>query len=218
MEIVYIRGGDKYAPGIATAAGMRYGIRHDYKPYGEVWMLDINWKRYDWLNYVTLIRQYQPAMALAPDYEYAWQWMFLQRQIEDLRPLVTYVLVCPKFVGAVAHIPLDCVVALSVPAPSYAGFLPDFRELAGRKIHLLGGRPETQADLIRKLNGIDAEVVSVDGSYLSMKAGHGQVYSEGKWIQRRDRSVPNHELEWLSAVNVAKLLKSQVDAQPMLGL
>lgn len=214
MEIVYIRGGDKHAPEVAKAAGMHYGTRHDYKPYGNVWMLDIKWTKYDWRQYLDIVRQHSPMLALAPDYEWSWQWTALRRQIDDLRVLVRHVLVCPKFAGAVSHIPLDCIVAVSVPAPSYAGFLPDIRELVGRKIHLLGGRPETQALLIQRLHGVGAEVFSVDGSYLSMKAGHGQVFSDGKWIQRRDRRVPNHELEMMSAINVARMLR----AQPMLGL
>lgn len=219
MEIVYVRGGDKHAPAVAAAAGMRYGTRHDYVAYGDVWMLDINWKRYDWPDYLALVRRYQPAMALAPDYEYAWQWTALGRQIDDLRALVQHVLVCPKFHGAVAHIPLDCVVAVSVPAPSYAGFLPDMRTLTARKVHLLGGRPETQADLIRKLQGVGAEVVSVDGSYLSMKAGNGQCYKEGRWIQHRKHDVSTRDLELISAVNVARMLHAQSGAaQPMLGV
>jgi hypothetical protein len=218
MEIVYIRGGDKHAPEVAKAAGMHYGTRHDYKSYGDVWMLDIKWTKYDWRNYLDIVRQHAPMMALAPDYEWPWQWTALQRQIDDLRGLVAHVLVCPKFVGAVCHIPLDCVVAVSVPAPSYAGFLPDLRDLAGRKVHLLGGRPETQARLIQRLHGVGAEVFSVDGSYLSMKAGHGQWFDGSRWIQLNDKRTPNWELETASAVNVVKLLRAQTEAQPMLGL
>lgn len=218
MEIVYIRGGDKHAPEVAKAAGMHYGTRHDYKPYSDVWMLDINWKKYNWRQYLDIVRQHAPMMALAPDYEWPWQWTALSRQIEDLRRIVTHVLVCPKFVGAVRHIPADCIVAVSVPAPSYSGFLPDFREIVGRRVHLLGGRPETQALLVQRLNGYNVDVFSVDGSYLSMKAGNGQVYSEGKWIQRTDRKVPNWELERLSARNVANLLRNQIGvAQHNLG-
>lgn len=219
MHVVYVRGGDKHAPGIAEAAGMQYGARHDYTTYADVWMLDIKWTRYDWTQYLDIVREQQPVMALAPDYEWGWQWTALRRQIEDLRQLVTHVLVCPKFHGAINHIPEDCIVALSVPAPTYAGFLPDFRELTGRRVHLLGGRPETQALLVQRLNGHGVEVFSVDGSYLSMKAGNGQVYSEGKWIQRRDRKVPNWELEQLSAVNVVKMLRQQIGvAQHNLGI
>jgi len=208
MDIIYVRGGDKSAPDIARKAGMHYGTRHDYKPYAGVYMLDINWKKYEWRQYMSLIRQYQPVMALAPDYEHSWQYTALRRQIDDLRPLVKYVQVCPKFHGAVQHIPLDCVVAVSVPAPTYAGFVPDLRLLTGRKIHLLGGNPFTQRDYIMKLNGVNAEVVSVDGNTIGMKAGKGQCFSEGVWKQQRDRRSTDDELCETSAINYARFLQS----------
>lgn len=219
IEVVYVRGGDKAAPAIAESAGARYGTRHDYKPYAPVWMLDIHWQKYDWAEYLALVREYQPVMALAPDYERPDQQDTLSSQIDDLRPLVERVLVCPKFHGAVDHIPSDCVIALSVPAPTYAGFLPDLRTLVNRKIHLLGGRPETQVELITKLNALGAQVLSVDGSYIAMKAGHGQSFREGAWVQSRSRLVTNDELCAVSAVNYVRYIQQAIGIkQPALGL
>lgn len=208
MDIVYVRGGDREAPRIAALAGMHYGTRHDYKPYGRVMMLDIKWSDYDWHEYLACVREYQPVMAMAPDYEWSWQWTALRRQIDDLRPLVERILVCPKWQGAIAHIPQDCIVALSVPAPTYAGWLPaDLNELAGRKVHLLGGSMKRQADLLMRLNAVGAKVVSVDGNTIAMKAGKGQVFREGVWIQQRDRRSTNTELCETSAVNYVKYLR-----------
>lgn len=208
MDIVYVRGGDKHAPDIAMAAGMYYGTRHDYRSYGQVWMLDINWKRYDWRDYLAMVRKYQPVMAMAPDYEWSWQWTGLQRQIDDLRPLVERILVCPKWRGAIAHIPADCVVALSVPAPSYAGWLPEsLHELAGRRVHLLGGSLKRQGDLLMRLNAVGAKVVSIDGNTIAMKAGMGQCFTEGKWVQQRDKRCTTTELCQTSAKNYVKYLR-----------
>lgn len=39
FTVVLVRGGDKDAPRIAQLAGMKYGIRHDYKAYGDVYMI-----------------------------------------------------------------------------------------------------------------------------------------------------------------------------------
>lgn len=208
MDIVYVRGGDKDAPRIAALSGMHYGTRHDYTPYAAVWMLDIKWKEYDWLKYLALVRQYQPVMALAPDYEWSWQWTGLQRQIDDLRPLVKRVLVCPKWAGAIDHIPADCVIALSVPAPSYAGWLPDdLNQLSGRKVHLLGGSLRRQGDLLMRLNAVGADVTSIDGNTIAMKAGKGQCFSEGVWKQQRDKRSSNAELCETSAINYVKYLR-----------
>lgn len=208
MDVVFVYGNKPGAAEIAAQAGMHYGVRHDCKPYGQVWMLDIHWQKYDWRQYLALVREYRPVVAMAPDYEWHWQWTALSRQIDDLRPLVERVLVCPKWHGAIAHIPQDCVVALSVPAPSYAGWLPEsLVELAGRKVHLLGGALWRQADLLVKLNAVGANVVSIDGNTIAMKAGHGQVFREGVWIQQRNRRASTAELCAMSAVNYVKYLR-----------
>lgn len=211
IQFVYVRGGDKTAPVIAAAAGIPSGIRHDYKAYADVFMLDIKWDDYDWSEYLELVRQYQPIMALAPDYERPDQYETLMQQIADLRPLVPVVLVCPKFNGAIAHIPADCRVAISVPAPKYAGFLPaDFSELSGREIHLLGGKPETQMDLITKFHAVGASVKSADGSYLAMKAARGQYFEAGKWIDVRGKGIPTVELSIMSARNIPRYLNAAI--------
>jgi len=219
MEIVYVRGGDKHAPNIAEASGMAYGVRHDYTPYAPVFMLDIKWTKYDWRGYLALIREYKPMLALAPDYEWSWQWTALNRQIDDLRELgVPNILVCPKFVGAVKHIPQDCVVAVSVPAKTYASFLPDFRDLEGRRIHLLGGSVQKQYDLIRKLKGVNATIFSVDGNYLARKAQVGQWWDGGRWVQLRGKKDSNEVLALASAKRIYSTLMDvfETQTQPML--
>lgn len=217
MIIVYCRGGDKDAPSIAAAAGMAYGTRSDYIPYAPVYMLDINWKSYVWADYLDKVRDYKPAMAMTPDYEYPSQRRNLYRCIRDLKPLVSLVMVCPKFPGAIAHIPKWCVVAVSVPT-SYAGYLPDYRDLIGRRVHLLGGKPEVQADIIRKLSGLNVEVISVDGSYHAMKAGYGQWWDGGQWIQTRANGALDRDLCRVSAINIAKYLHNvhNTQSQPSL--
>ena len=225
MEIVYVRGGDKTAPEIARESGMLYGTRHDYTPYDTVYMLDINWKRFYWTDYLNKVKKYTPVMAMCADYERPecetdYQWYHRRRtlyqQIRDLKPLVKYVMVCPKFTGAIAHIPTWCIIAISVPT-SYAGFLPEYKELNGRRVHLLGGRPEIQADMIKRLRGLNIEIVSVDGSYHAMKAGHGQWFSEGRWLQVRSKTISNIELTIGSGRNIVKLLRAAYEVtQPPL--
>jgi hypothetical protein len=214
MDIIFCRGGCKNAPAIALASGMLYGTRHDYTPYAPVFMLDINWHKFDWQDYVSKVKLYQPVMAMVPDYERPTQRRALYRCIRDVKPLVQRVMVCPKFVGAVAHIPSWCIVAVSVPT-SYAGFLPDFRELVGRKVHLLGGRPEVQAQIIRQLNGVGATVVSVDGSYHALKAGFGQWFDGGTWSQLRRGKVSDTDLSIASGKNIVRYLQNALKEQQM---
>lgn len=207
MEVVYVRGGDRAAPDIARAAGMLYGTRNDYKAYAPVHMIDIKWKHYDWRRYLNRVDEYRPAFGMVADYEFPSQMDLTYRQIADLERLhIEHIMVCPKFPGALQDIPDWCVVAVSVPT-TYAGFLPDYRALRGRQVHLLGGRPEVQAEMIRKLRGHGAEILSVDGSYHAMKAGYGQWFDGGQWVQLRRNVVSDNELCLASARNVATHLK-----------
>lgn len=214
--IIYIRGGDKTAPGIAKAAGMEYGTRHDYKPYAPVYMLDVNWKKFNWTDYLDKVRRYQPAIAMLPDYEYPGQRRQLYQYLREIKPMVAQVAICPKFPGAIAHVPSWCIVAVSVPT-NYAGYLPPLMELKGRRVHLLGGRPEIQAELMVKINGAGGDVVSIDGSYHAVKAAYGQYFDGHKWIEVT--GVSTLELCAISARNIAQfLLSAACHAQPPLHL
>lgn len=229
LEVVYIRGGDITAPSIAAASGMAYGIRHDYTAYAPVYMLDIDFhswlklttdcdRAYFWDSYMNEVNALQPALALAVDYFHPDQKTTLYRQIDALRDMVETVLVCPKFNGAVEDIPNFCRIALSVPSPTYAGFLPEnMHVLNNRECHLLGGRPEKQADVMRKVLGVGGRVVSTDGDYHAMKAGHGQWFDGGEWVQLRSEAVSDTDLCIASGKNIVRYLRRvATEAQPEL--
>lgn len=175
--LVYIRGADKLAPETARIAGIPYGIRNDYYPYADPLFLDIHWTNYDWNDYCQLVSRFHPIYAMVPDYEHPSQKERMLRQIEDLKTLgVLRVGVCPKFEGAVKDIPMDCVLAISVPT-QYAGFLPN-EALTDRKIHLLGGHPDQWMYLIR-YRYPKAHFLSMDGNIMGLKAGLRQYWHRG---------------------------------------
>jgi hypothetical protein len=217
MDIYFVRGGDKTAPGIAQASGMLYGTRNDYKAYAPPRMLDIQWKKYVWTRYLARADEYRPPLAMVADYEHPDQKELLYRQIHDLERLhIERIMMCPKFNGAIADFPAWAVIAVSVPSV-YAGFLPDTRELKGREVHLLGGKPEKQADILRKVSGAGGKVISVDGSYHAMKAGHGQWMDGGKWVQLRRHQDSSEELAIASGLNLVRYLECAMkEAQPKL--
>lgn len=83
----------------------------------------------------------------------------------------------------------------------------NFNDLSGRSIHILGGKPERQAQLIATINGITgAQVISVDGSYHAMKGYNGQWFQHGKWIQTRPNSIPTNDLIIASGKNIVTYL------------
>jgi hypothetical protein len=217
VKYVLVRGGDKNAPTIAKESGWLYGVRNDYTVYSEdIYMLDIHWTNYVWADYLELVKKLRPTVAMVADYEQPSQRRKLYRQIRDLKPLVQKVMVCPKFNGAIAHIPSFCMIAVSIPT-SYAGFLPPMEELRGRKLHLLGGNPQKQADFIRKANGAGAKVISLDANYHVRKAGLGQFWQYGKWVQTRGKQWTNTELAIESGKSLRRFFDSVLpESQPSL--
>lgn len=205
MHIIYVRGGEPIAADIARRGGMAYGVRHDYKPYGDVFMLDIKWKNYDWAQYMEKVKQHKPQLAMVADYEHPNQKALMVSQINDLRRLeVPHIMVCPKFNGAVVDIPRDVILAVSVPT-DYAGHLPAAEEVKGRRLHLLGGHPDQQNYLIwHRYRGV--EVFSVDGNVLGYKAGMGQFWS----LRKQDwRAAPKnkHATDFLAVMSAKAIHK-----------
>lgn len=183
-------GGNAKAPEWARKSGMAYGVRNDTNAAAWPFMLDIRWKDYNWNDYMALVRQYRPVMAMAADYEHLSQRRELYRQIRDLKAAgVMRVMVCPKFNGAAKHIPSWCVLAVSVPS-QYAGFLPaDLSEYKGRRLHLLGGTPAGQIDLITKFGGAGATVISLDGNSHESAAKRGSHFESGKWRRKAGQAA-----------------------------
>jgi hypothetical protein len=181
MDIIFCAGRNKRFAEIALAEDFLYGVRHDYRPLWRPFMVDINWKCYQWSDYVGKVAEWQPVAAMVPDYESPEQRGSMVARACQLVALgVERVMVCPKFLGAVLDVPEWCIIAISVPS-SYAGFLPPIAELKGRKVHLLGGSPRDQLDVCRWYRSHGIEVISVDVNMHMKAAQHGTFYRNGKW-------------------------------------
>lgn len=204
MKYVLCMGsGHKWMPDVARQSGWEYGFRYDHASQSEkVYMIDIRWQNYNWAKYIEKVKRYRPEIAMVADYESPSQRRLLYQQIRELKPLVSRVMVCPKFTGAIQHIPSFCIVAVSVQS-QYAGFEPPIEELIGREIHLLGGNFNRQADLIRKYNAI-ASVVSLDTASHIAGAYHGRYFDNGRWKQMQKRECSVQELATLSGQNLKR--------------
>lgn len=205
MKLIYCRGGDESAPKVAKLAGMLYGTRYDYTPYAPVYMLDGGADAVNWARYLDKVKAHAPTMALTPDYFATVGKHTLWAQIDALQALgVERVAVCPKFLGAVKDIPVDCVVAISVPT-TYAGYLPLPHEVYGRTLHFLGGHPDQHAHLIRQY--AEADVESIDLNVIGLKAGLGQFWARGGgWVHAPKNKYPSWALAVLSGRNVRRYL------------
>ena len=204
MNFILVRGGDKAAPRIARESGWLYGVRHDYKPYGHIHMLDIHWHDYDWDEYMKCVHDYAPNIAMVADYEHLSEQTTMLKQISDLRGRVDIICACPKFAGATNDIPHDVRLAISIPAKSYAGYLPPLDDIRDRDVHLLGGNPQRQLNFALTAKSVNATVKSLDGNYHVRKAGLGQYFDNGSWMQIRDRHVSSEQLAIISGQNIKR--------------
>jgi len=202
---VLVFGGNQNAPTAARQSGMGYGTRHVEAPHDWPLMVDIYWKDYEWSDYLAKVRDWRPVMAMVADYERPEQRRQLYQQIRDLRAAgVLRIMVCPKFPGAVAHIPTWCVVAVSVPS-GYAGYVPPLDELCGRRLHLLGGAVQAQQYWIVRLRGAGAQVISADGNDHTHKAQYGWYWNGNQW--RRAVGDKYYSLIAESGVQIVRTLQ-----------
>lgn len=222
-----VQGNNKRMPEIARQSGMAYGTRHIEQPQEWPFAVDIHWRDYDWNDYMDKIAAWKPVQALAPDYEHPSQHRQLYQCIRDLKAAgVLRVLVCPKFHGAVAQIPSWCIVAVSVPS-TYAGFVPEFGELKGRRVHLLGGSPVqwfgqggrkrhmSSTGYIAAINGAGGRVISTDSNVQTKTAAQGMFWQDSRW--QTDRlGFDMYDLMTLSGRNIVKQLHIVEQYQQMM--
>lgn len=214
-----VQGNNARMPEVARRSGMAYGTRHIEKAQDWPYALDIHWRDYDWADYMHKVATWRPVQALAPDYEHPSQRRTLYAQIRDLKVAgVLRVMACPKFPGAVAHLPSWCVVAVSVPS-TYAGFVPDFAELRGRRVHLLGGSPvkwfgqtskgkqANPTGYIAAITGAGGRVISVDGNAHTATAAQGGYWRDGRWQFDRE-AFDLYDLAALSGRNIVAQLNA----------
>jgi GNAT superfamily N-acetyltransferase len=175
-------------PTVARLSGMAYGTRSSETARAWPYMLDIDWKQFNdgkltWPDYMAMVNEYRPVQAMCVDYESPEQLPQLKQQVDDLRAAgVMRIMVCPKFPGAVADIPDNCIVAISIPS-GYAGFIPDLPELRSRRLHLLGGTPHKQREYTLRFQAVGGTVISFDGNSHQRAAQTGSVFASGKWLR-----------------------------------
>jgi hypothetical protein len=197
VDVIFCAGGNRRFAEIALSEGMLYGLRGDYVAYWPPVMIDIpfekfwrmnkqgeltgepNWSL--WKAQLEKVERMRPLMALAPDFiSPGYRRLVVRMACQLVEAGIERVIVCPKFMGAIALIPDWLVIGISVPT-SYAGFLPPINELRGRQVHLLGGAPKDQIDLVRYYAMHGIEVISVDCNMHQRAAQKGSFFSGRVW-------------------------------------
>ena len=225
-RLILVHGGNAESPGYASAAGWEYGIRDNTTPYAPVFMFDYDWKKATtprrWARYLTLISQHKPYMAMAPDFECPTQWETLKKQFVDIKRAGSRrIIVTPKFEEALEQLPAwdTFIIGVSVPT-TYAGFLPNPQNVAGRDIHLLGGHPDQWVYLKRLYESAGGKVVSIDGNNAVEQAReYGKYWSakKGGYVEMRGEMFETPALILATLKNTKQYLLEPPAAAQLVG-
>jgi len=150
-----------------------------------VCFVDIDYKHPDFERHIRIVAHCQPKYAVVPDLSEIYvSQEDVERalyQARELAQVCDIPLIVPKLSGQIAPLPGEIAIGYSVPS-RYGGASYPLWELAGRRVHLLGGSPRKQFQVYLHLSGI-AEVVSVDGNYAQKQAVRYAEYWDGKrWV------------------------------------
>jgi len=184
----------------AKEKGMIIGARTDHKQQLSCCkpeFLDFNFHKPNWELHLSVVKKYKPKYAVAPD-------IFKEEDIKEVlikaKKLSVYassVIVVPHISGIINKIPEEFIIGYSVPT-SYGGAEIGLWELAGRKVHLLGGTPRQQYEIWQYIQN----VVSIDGNSYLKAAQYGEFINEKlKW----DRSLKYKK------VDMSILVKKSID-------
>ena len=157
--------------------GARYTNLRDIRRERKIGLIDVDWKSYSFERHLAAVREVRPILTIAKDVEDRTELRAILRQAEELERWCRYVVVVPKDPALSNHllrlIPSRFILGYSVPTSYGATEIP-VEFFGRRRVHLLGGRPDFQFDLARRLN-----VFSFDGNRITLDAQFGD-YFDGK--------------------------------------
>jgi hypothetical protein len=185
MDLIYCAAGNPRLVDIAHETGWHLGMRSDASPMAyPPLFVDIDYKKPNFEKHLEIVARYHPRYATVPDLsEQGVSQADINRvieQAEQLSPCCDIPLIVPKLPGQIAMLPEHLAIGYSIPS-SYGGAQFPLWELAGRKVHLLGGSPRKQMQAYLHLSAI-AEVMSADGNYAQLMATrYGQYWEKHTW-------------------------------------
>jgi hypothetical protein len=162
----------------------RYTNLRDVRSNRRPCFLDIDWKNYDFRAHLTAVRATRPLITVARDVEKRDQLPRILDQAEALAEHAAHIVIVPKDPSLgddIARlIPGHFILGYSVPT-RYGGTKVPLNAFAGRRVHLLGGRPDTQRALADTL-----DVVSIDCNRFTLDAQYGD-YFDGQTFRPHPR-------------------------------
>jgi len=208
MDVIYCAGGGKVLAQIAIEEGFLYGARSDdIRPEPRCnGLIDIKWDDYDWVQHLNAIQFHRPKYSVVPDITSLRELGRILRLATRTEPFCQRVIVVPKIDSIVRFIPRKYLIGVSVPT-SYAGFLPETKELVGREIHLLGGSPRQQRELWIYFKKMKIKVNSVDVNTHNKVSNFGNYWNGSKWIFEGRYKIDKYQAFRKSCQGILKMWK-----------
>lgn len=210
IDVIFCAGGNEVLMRLAYEAGLLLGIQSGRPSYGfAIRFVDIDYQHPPTFeDHLRVVARYQPRFAVVRDLsERSVDEADIERATNEARCLADYCevpLVVPKLSGQLALLPDDLAIGVSLPtthgAAQYA-----YWELAGRRLHLLGGSPAVQMEAYRYLSG-NNRVLSTDGNMAQKVAWSAGYWEGGRWVDHplKGTHQPNlaHTCFGLSCCNI----------------
>ncbi len=175
LDLIYCAGDNKRLTTIAAQAGFKIGIRSGRSSHGyPVTYVDIEYKRPNFEKHLKAVREHRPKYATISDLSSTEvSAEDIKRALAQYQQLANYCeipLLVPKLPEQLPLIPTGIALGWSIRT-SYGGVSERMKpwHFEGRRVHLLGGSPQEQIDLFKKLS-LCAEVMSADGNMAQLLA------------------------------------------------
>lgn len=169
----------------------------DFENFG---FIDIDWKNYNFEKHLTAVKEKKPFLTIARDVEDISELNIILKQAEILKRYSLHVAIVPKDVRMNKKlgqlIPKEFILGYSVPT-KYGGTKVSIDSF-DRKVHLLGGRPDTQRQLANNM-----DVFSLDCNRFTLDASFGYYFNGDKFIKSNEYGY-DHCLE-MSIKNISSL-------------
>lgn len=192
---------------IAKRSGWRLGARYtnlrDTRHFGGPQFLDINWKNYCFERHLDAVRLTKPELTIAKDWEDDKELNSIIDQAYQLLEFSNSVAIVPKDINSSTsmeqRVPKDFIFGYSVPT-RYGGTKIDPKYFK-RKVHLLGGRPQTQLKLRSSLNvaSLDQNSFTIDARFGHHFNGRNFVYSNLGYQKSIEMSLHHIKSAWHSS-------------------
>lgn len=187
--------------------GARYTNLRDVRGFERVGLIDIEWKRYDFGRHLAAVKLTRPLLTVAKDVQKLSELPGVLDQAHELLRFANHVIIVPKdrqlAEGLSQRIPSRFLLGYSVPT-RYGGTSIPLSSFRGRAVHLLGGRPDVQLMLAKKLR-----VFSVDVNRFTLDAAFGDYFDgrtfkphpEGGYVRCLRDSIRNITRCWEEAAD-----------------